>query len=52
MMVLAAVAIAAGWIYSVVVTLTGGGDVFYEAASGRWSSVCSAIECWAIVAGV
>src|SRR6266542_4605841 len=33
MMVLVAVAIAAGWIYSVVVTLTGGGDTFYEAAS-------------------
>jgi P-type Cu2+ transporter len=33
MMVLVAVAIAAGWIYSVIVTLTGGGDVFYEAAS-------------------
>ncbi|HET6309687.1 MAG TPA: heavy metal translocating P-type ATPase [Candidatus Nitrosotalea sp.] len=33
MMVLVAVAVGAGWIYSVVVTLTGGGDVFYEAAS-------------------
>jgi P-type Cu2+ transporter len=33
MMVLVAVAIGTGWIYSVVVTLTGGGDVFYEAAS-------------------
>ena len=33
MMVLVAVAIGAGWIYSVVVTLTGGGEVFYEAAS-------------------
>jgi Cu2+-exporting ATPase len=33
MMVLVAVAIGAGWIYSVIVTLTGGGDVFYEAAS-------------------
>jgi len=33
MMVLVAVAIGAGWIYSVVITLTGGGDVFYEAAS-------------------
>jgi Cu2+-exporting ATPase len=33
MMVLVAVAIGAGWIYSVAVTLTGGGDVFYEAAS-------------------
>ncbi len=33
MMVLVAVAISAGWGYSVVVTLTGGGEVFYEAAS-------------------
>jgi P-type Cu2+ transporter len=33
MMVLVAVAIAAGWLYSLGVTLTGGGDVFYEAAS-------------------
>jgi len=33
MMVLVAVAIGAGWSYSVGVTLTGGGDVFYEAAS-------------------
>ena len=33
MMVLVAVAIGAGWIYSVVITFTGGGDVFYEAAS-------------------
>src|SRR6266571_9410497 len=33
MMVLVAVAIAAGWLYSLVVTLRGGGDVFYEAAS-------------------
>src|ERR1700694_4965450 len=33
MMVLVAVAIAAGWIYSVVVTLRGGGDVFYEAST-------------------
>ena len=33
MMVLVAVAIAAGWIYSVRVTLTGGGEVFYEAAT-------------------
>ncbi len=31
MMVLVAVAIGAGWLYSLVVTLTGGGDVFYEA---------------------
>jgi len=33
MMVLVAVAIGAGWAYSVGVTLTGGGEVFYEAAS-------------------
>lgn len=33
MNVLVAVAIAAGWLYSVVVTLRGGGDVFYEAAT-------------------
>ena len=33
MMVLVATAIAAGWIYSVVVTFTGGGEVFYEAVS-------------------
>jgi P-type Cu2+ transporter len=33
MMVLVAVAIGAGWTYSVVVSLTGGGDVFYEASS-------------------
>src|SRR5438034_5486609 len=33
MMVLVAVAIAAGWTYSVVVTLRGGGDVFYEAST-------------------
>jgi Cu2+-exporting ATPase len=33
MMVLVAVAIAAGWLYSLVVTLRGGGDVFYEAAT-------------------
>jgi Cu2+-exporting ATPase len=33
MMVLVAVAVGAGWLYSVVITLTGGGDVFYEAAS-------------------
>ncbi len=31
MMVLVAVAIGTGWIYSVIVTLSGGGDVFYEA---------------------
>jgi P-type Cu2+ transporter len=33
MMVLVAVAVGAGWGYSVFVTLTGGGEVFYEAAS-------------------
>jgi P-type Cu2+ transporter len=33
MMVLVAVAIGAGWLYSVAVTLTGGGEVFYEAAT-------------------
>ena len=33
MMVLVAVAIGAGWVYSVAVTLTGGGDVFYEAVA-------------------
>ncbi|MFC9109276.1 heavy metal translocating P-type ATPase, partial [Streptomyces harbinensis] len=32
-MVLVSVAVAAGWLYSLVVTLTGGGDVFYEAAT-------------------
>jgi Cu2+-exporting ATPase len=33
MMVLVAVAVAAGWLYSVGITLTGGGEVFYEAAT-------------------
>jgi Cu2+-exporting ATPase len=33
MMVLVAVAIGSGWLYSVWVTLTGGGEVFYEAAT-------------------
>jgi Cu2+-exporting ATPase len=33
MMVLVAVAVGAGWVYSLGVTLTGGGDVFYEAAT-------------------
>ncbi len=33
MMVLVAVAIGAGWIYSVAITFTGGGEVFYEAAT-------------------
>lgn len=33
MMVLVAVGIGTGWTYSAIVTLTGGGEVFYEAAS-------------------
>jgi len=33
MMVLVAVAVGAGWIYSVIITFTGGGDVFYEAVT-------------------
>jgi P-type Cu2+ transporter len=33
MMVLVAVGVGAGWVYSLVVTLTGGGEVFYEAAT-------------------
>jgi P-type Cu2+ transporter len=33
MMVLVAVAVGAGWGYSLVITLTGGGEVFYEAAT-------------------
>ncbi|MFJ8962700.1 heavy metal translocating P-type ATPase [Lentzea sp. NPDC102401] len=33
MMVLVAVAVGAGWLYSAVITLTGGGEVFYEAAT-------------------
>ncbi|MEV0316292.1 heavy metal translocating P-type ATPase [Nonomuraea fuscirosea] len=33
MMVLVAVAVGAGWLYSLIVTLTGGGEVFYEAAT-------------------
>ena len=33
MMVLVAVAVGAGWLYSLVVTVTGGGDTFYEAAT-------------------
>jgi Cu2+-exporting ATPase len=32
MMVLVAVAVGSGWLYSLVATLTGGGEVFYEAA--------------------
>ena len=33
MMVLVAVAVGSGWLYSVIVTFTGGGEVFYEAAT-------------------
>lgn len=33
MMVLVAVGVGAGWLYSAAVTLTGGGEVFYEAAT-------------------
>ncbi|MGV8977582.1 MAG: heavy metal translocating P-type ATPase [Cellulomonas sp.] len=33
MMVLVAVGVGAGWLYSLVITLSGGGDVFYEAAT-------------------
>lgn len=33
MMVLVAVGVGSGWLYSVAVTLTGGGDVFYEAST-------------------
>src|SRR5215218_2359559 len=33
MMVLVAVAVGAGWLYSLIVTLSGGGEVFYEAAT-------------------
>ncbi len=33
MMVLVAVGVGAGWLYSLGVTLTGGGEVFYEAAT-------------------
>ena len=33
MMVLVAVGVGAGWIYSLGVTLAGGGDVFYEAST-------------------
>jgi len=33
MMVLVAVAVGAGWLYSLGVTLRGGGEVFYEAAT-------------------
>jgi P-type Cu2+ transporter len=33
MMVLVAVGVGAGWLYSLAITLTGGGEVFYEAAT-------------------
>ncbi|MEN4473883.1 heavy metal translocating P-type ATPase [Mycolicibacterium cosmeticum] len=33
MMVLVAVAIGSGWLYSLIITVTGGGEVFYEAAT-------------------
>ncbi|MEV5649723.1 copper-translocating P-type ATPase [Nocardia sp. NPDC052254] len=33
MMVLVAVAIGAGWLYSLAITLSGGGEVFYEAST-------------------
>ena len=33
MMVLVAVGVGAGWLYSLVITFTGGGEVFYEAAT-------------------
>ncbi|MFA5773964.1 MAG: heavy metal translocating P-type ATPase [Ilumatobacteraceae bacterium] len=33
MMVLVAVGVGSGWLYSLVVTLTGGGEVFYEAST-------------------
>ena len=33
MMVLVAVAVGSGWLYSLVATVTGGGEVFYEAAT-------------------
>ncbi len=33
MMVLVGIAVGTGWLYSVWVTLTGGGEVFYEAAT-------------------
>ena len=33
MMVLVALAVSTGWVYSLVVTLTGGGEVFYESAT-------------------
>ena len=50
MMVLVAVAVGTGWLYSVGVTLTGGGEVFYEAAAmlttfvllGHWFEIARA----------
>ncbi|WP_314172140.1 heavy metal translocating P-type ATPase [Streptomyces winkii] len=33
MMVLVAVAVGSGWLYSLIITLSGGGEVFYEAAT-------------------
>nr|WP_227983547.1 heavy metal translocating P-type ATPase [Nocardia spumae] len=33
MMVLVAVAIGAGWLYSLAITISGGGEVFYEAST-------------------
>jgi len=33
MMVLVAVGVGSGWLYSVIITLSGGGDVFYEAST-------------------
>ncbi len=33
MMVLVTVGVGSGWLYSMIVTLTGGGDVFYEAST-------------------
>ena len=33
MMVLVAVGVGTGWLYSLAITLTGGGEVFYEAAT-------------------
>ncbi|MEV8134707.1 heavy metal translocating P-type ATPase [Microbacterium aurantiacum] len=33
MMVLVSVGVGAGWLYSLFITLTGGGEVFYEAAT-------------------
>jgi len=41
MMVLVAVGVGAGWLYSVVVTFTGGGEVFYEAGSWRRDRRCA-----------